>query len=116
MNEIAQAHIRSMRMAAGEIDLFSCEPHNDLLSERSWNEAYCTADPGAAYAVFFPDGGNVLLDVSDAEGRALAVRWLEIRACRWAEESRGEPEGGGRFLRLATPAEEGYWAAVVTVS
>ena len=57
-------------MLTDEIDIFTCEPHNDLLSNRSWNEAYCTANPGVEYAVFFPDGGNVLLDVTATGGQA----------------------------------------------
>ena len=60
LSDIAQAHIRSMRMFTDQMDLWSCEPHNDLLGNRSWNEAYCTANPGVEWAVFYPDGGNVL--------------------------------------------------------
>ena len=117
LGEIAQSHIRSMRMLTEVIDVFACEPHNDFLHNRSWNEAYCTARPGVEYAVFFPDGGNVLLDVSDAGGKPLTVRWLEIRKSRWTAES-CEPEpqqehAGKASLHLITPTEEGYWAVLV---
>ena len=110
LSEIAQAHIRSLRAVTDAIDIFTCEPHNDLLSERSWNEAYCTAHPGVEYAVFFPDGGNVLLDIGAAEGKRLRVRWMEIRRSEWSKEEVVEK---GERLRLETPAEEGYWVAVV---
>ena len=117
LNEIAQAHIRSMRMLTDEMDIFTCEPHNDLLENRSWNEAYCTANPGVEYAVFFPDGGNVLLDVSHAGGKPLTVRWLDIGRSQWTgEASKAEVaekiETDG-FLRLITPTEEGYWAGLI---
>jgi hypothetical protein len=116
LNAISQAHIRSLRALSNQCAVWTCAPHNDLLSNRSWNEAYCMAQPGEAYAVFFPDGGNVLLDVSAAGGRALAVRWLDIRRCRWWDEVLVDPsallEG---WLRLVTPAEEGYWAVLVRV-
>ncbi|MGH2368553.1 MAG: hypothetical protein ACRDI2_10145, partial [Chloroflexota bacterium] len=112
LSEVAQAHLRSMRLLTEAIDLFRCEPHLELLAERSRNEAYCTANPGEAYAVFFPDGGNVLLDVSavsTAGGRGVTVRWLDIRGCRWTgEPAPAEPEG--TRLRLVTPEEDGYWA------
>ncbi|MGH2354404.1 MAG: hypothetical protein ACRDJN_22585, partial [Chloroflexota bacterium] len=115
LNEVAQTHLRSMRLLTEAIDLFRCQPHLELLAERSRNEAYCTANPGEAYAVFFPDGGNVLLDVSavsTAGGRGVTVRWLDIRGCRWTgEPAPAEPEG--TRLRLVTPEEDGYWAAVV---
>lgn len=116
LSEIAQAHTRSMRMITDEMDIFTCQPHNDLLENRSWNEAYCAANPGVEYAVFFTDGGNVLLDVSDASGKPLAVRWLDIRKSQWAgKASRVEIETNGS-LRLVTPTEEGYWAALVKVT
>ena len=113
LGQIAQAHIRSLRTVTDAIDIFTCEPHNDLISERSWNEAYCTAHPGVEYAVFFPDGGNVLLNVGAAEGKKLRVRWMEIRRSEW---SRDEVVETGKTLRLETPTEEGYWAAVVEVN
>ena len=102
-------------MFTDAMDITTCEPHNDLLRNRSWNEAYCTARPGVEYALFFPDGGNVFLDVSAAAGRPLRVRWLDIRASRWLPAPPDEatvPDEAG-LLRVATPAEEGYWAALV---
>lgn len=115
LNHIAQAHIRSMRMFTDQMDLLSCEPHNDLLNNRSWNEAYCTANPGVEWAVFYPDGGNVLLDVSGAGGVPLTVRWLDIRGSRWVEGVPPARREDGDFLRLITPREEGYWAALIQV-
>ena len=117
LNGIAQAHIKSMRMLADKMNIFACEPHNDLLANRSWNEAYCTADPGAEYAVFFPDGGNVTLDVSHPRGKPVTIRWLDIRNSHWTIETTENDassyiEPAGR-LRLITPKEEGYWVALV---
>ncbi len=117
LNRIAQAHIKSMRIFTDEMDIFLCEPSNDLLENRSWNEAYCTANPGVEYGVFFPDGGNVLLDVSHTAGKPLSLRWLDIRECRWTGElaetgTTALMEDNNR-LRLITPTEEGYWAALV---
>jgi len=113
LNEIAQAHIKSLRMFTDQMEITSCEPHNDLLGNRSWNEAYCTANPGIEYGVFFTDGGNVLLNVSDAGNMPLPVRWLDTRTRQWSDKATaGEREDGG-FLRLVTPTEEGYWAALI---
>jgi hypothetical protein len=114
LSEIAQSHIRSLRMLTDEMDVFTCEPHNDLLQNRSWNEAYCTANPGVEYAVFFPDGGNVLLDASAAKkDKSLTVRWLHIRSSQWTGEASSVQVGDGTSLRLVTPTEEGYWAILV---
>ncbi len=115
LGAIAQAHIRSMRLFAEELDIYRSEPHNDLLANRSWNEAYCTARPGAQYGVFFPDGGDVVLDVSAAQG-PLCARWLEIRACRWTGPAQAIQREDSAQVRLVTPREEGYWAVVVKPS
>lgn len=112
LDKTAQVHIRSMRMALAEHDIFNSEPHLDLLSNRSANEAYCSANPGISYLVFFPDGGNVLLDVSATARKTLTVHWLDIRACAWAGEMAEVDVEDGKVC-LITPDEEGYWAVVV---
>ena len=106
-----------MRMLCERLDIFSCEPHNDLLKQRSKNEAYCTANPGVEYAVFFCDGGDVYLDVSAAQVQsrrpALAVHWLDIMAGRWLPLEHLPADTGQ--VRLTTPRDAGFWAAWVTV-
>lgn len=77
----AQANIRSMRLLPDKMDIFTCAPHNDLLSDRKPNEAYCPAKPGKEYAVYFPDGGEVTLDVGSLK-KPVTVRWLDIMKCR----------------------------------
>ena len=111
LNPIAQSHIRSMRMLLDRLDIVRSEPHNDLLTNRSWNEAYCTAIPGEAYAVFFPDGGNLWLDVSAVDTETLRVDWLDIRASRWSSPSPDVVSVIDDRLHLVTPTEEGYWVA-----
>jgi hypothetical protein len=112
LSEIAQTHIRSMRLLTDQMDIFVAEPHNDLLQNRSWNEAYCAAVPGAEYAIFFPDGGDVLLDVSAYNGESVSVRWIDIRRSSWMGEATAVTKHNQR-VRLVTPAEEGYWAVLV---
>ncbi len=104
----AQVVIRSARMLTGAMDIFTCEPRNDLLGERQEDEAYCLARPGREYAVYFPDGGQVKLDVSAAQG-AWQVRWLDIDRSAW-QGSR--IVGGGGSLDLQAPGK-GHWAALI---
>ena len=99
-------------MLTNEVDIFTCGPHNDLVSDRSWNEAYCSANPGTDYVIFFPDGGNVVLDVSGARGKSLAIRWMDIRNRSWLFDYRPAKSDGDQ-VRVETPTEEGYWAAVI---
>lgn len=107
LSDLAQTHIRSMRKLAGDMDVFSCAPRNDLLSDRKPNEAYCLAEPGVQYAVYFPAGGAVKLDVSGAQGE-LQLRWLNIARSAWGN---AETVSGGRALELKAPSE-GPWAVL----
>ena len=115
LDDIAQAHIRSMRMLTEAMNIFQCGPHRDLLSNNSWNEAYCIAKPGTEYAVFFCDGGDIQLDVEAVKrGQSLTIRWLDIRRSQWRDPQ--SIASGKHTIRLATPMEEGYWAALVQVA
>lgn len=112
LSELAQTHIRSMRMLTGRIDVFTCEPRNDLLAERAPNEAYCLANPGKEYAVYFPAGGEVVLDASAARGR-LELRWLDILRSAWRPPQQVHADAQGR-IRLKPPGD-GPWAAWIAV-
>jgi hypothetical protein len=104
----AQTTFGSARMLMDRFDLFASEPRNDLLSERSSNEAYCLAKAGKQYAVYFPNGGQVNLDVSDASG-SLEIRWLDIGESAWQEPQTVTADS---TLELETP-DKGHWTALV---
>ena len=108
LGEEARRHLRSVRMLTDAMDVFACRPHDDLLSDRAENEAYCLAQPGRQYALYFPDGGGVTLDLSVAEG-AQQARWLDVAQSRWADEATLE---GGSSVALSTPGP-GPWAVLV---
>jgi hypothetical protein len=113
LGDKAQSCIRSARMLTGALDtLFACQPRVDLLSNRSYNEAYCFANPPGEYAVFFTDGGDVRLEVE--AGDAFTVDWLEILTCQWREQEKVQAVSGQ--IRLVTPIDSGYWAAVIKPS
>ena len=104
----AQANIRSMRLLTNKMNIFTCAPHNDLLSDRKPNEAYCLANPGKEYGIYFPDGGEVTLDIS-AMNKPVTTRWLDIMKCRWSDAKRTKAQGR---LRLKCPSRA-YWAVLV---
>jgi len=104
----ARRMIRSAREVTDAIDVFACEPHNDLLSNRADNEAYCLAETGKQYAVYFPGGGEVTLSLKGAAG-SLALRWYDIDAGAWRNARNVK---GGGALQLKTPGD-GQWAAVI---
>lgn len=104
----AQTTIRSARMLVDSFDLFASRPGNDLFSERAENEAYALVNQGEQYAVYFPDGGNVILNVSDAQGQ-LQLRWLDINDSTWQDTQYVE---GGGSITLQAPGS-GHWAIVI---
>ncbi len=82
LGDTAQAVIHSMRMATDRIDFFSAAPHNNLLHERGDNEAYCRAVPGKDFLIYFPDKGEVKLDVGGSLS-GLEIERLEILTGKW---------------------------------
>jgi hypothetical protein len=108
LSEKAQAVIRGVRDLSDRMAWFNAAPHNDLLGDREENEAYCRARPGHDYAVYFPDGGAVSLDLGALEGEA-TVTWLEVLGKRWSPP---EPVRGGGSVSLEAPGA-GHWIALV---
>jgi hypothetical protein len=95
-------------MFSDEFEVFDAVPANHLLGSRESNEAYCLARPGSRYAVYFPDGGEVTLDLGDDEGE-WTVRWLDIMGNRWHDATFVD---AGKNVRLKTPGR-GQWTAVL---
>jgi hypothetical protein len=58
------------RRLAQRVNLAAMTPHEELASTK-----YCLAQPGTAYIVFLPDGGEVALDLSGADAR-FNVEWI----------------------------------------
>ncbi len=104
LSDLAQTHIRSMRTLTDAMNVFACEPHNDLLKDREENEAYCLAIEGQEYAIYFTGEGEVTLNVQPGK---YEVRWLQIRTSRWSETQNAELPGV-----LKTPSDD-QWAALI---
>lgn len=109
LSKKAQAHIKSMRMLTDQMDIFTCAPHHGLLSNRKPNEAYCFANPAEECAVYFPDGGEVTLDVSSL-GKPAEARWLDISGSRWQNR---QPTGPRQSIALRPPGS-GHWAVLLS--
>ena len=111
LNELAQTQIRSARMFLEKFDVFRAEPDVDskLLSNREVNEAYLAFTPGEQYAVYFPDGGSVGLDVSGGSGN-FTLQWLHISNRSWSAERSIQEVN---TLELMAPGR-GQWIALIT--
>ena len=114
LTKIAQKHLKSMRMITDEMDVFTCEPHNELLSNREENEAYTFANPGKEYAVYFPKGGSVDLNLSvgkNTNAKTIIMRWLNIHRSQWTLEKEIPFTDS---LTLSQPTEA-HWAVLIQV-
>jgi hypothetical protein len=111
-NHLAQSSIRSMRMLMAEFDVFTSKSDLDhaLLSDRESDEAYLISVPGKQYAVYFPQGGSVGLDLSGTKG-TLEVKWLHVGKSEWLQK---ETAPGGEKFPLTSPDEQG-WVALLAV-
>lgn len=104
----AQQVIQSMRWVMDEIEFVGVQPSNDLLSEREENEAYLLSQPGKQYAIYFPKGGEVTLDLTSV-GKHWEIRWRNVLDGQIRKE---EPVKGGGAVSIKTPGS-GHWLAVI---
>jgi hypothetical protein len=109
LNDKAVACITAARKLESLIPLWSVSPSNDLLSEREDNEAYLSVNPGKAYALYFPGGGEVSIDLSAANG-LLTARWIYIDTGDWGPTVNYQ---GGKKIPIAPPGK-GNWALAIT--
>jgi hypothetical protein len=108
LSQPAIASLRAARKLESLIKLWEVEAAHPLLSDRADNEAYLAAQPGRAYALYFPDGGSVGLDLKTAPGR-FEVRWIDIATGEWG--NRKAIQGGG-VVTVSAPAK-GHWVAAI---
>jgi hypothetical protein len=101
LGDTARSVIQSIRVAAESIDFFIAEPHNDLLLDREENEAYCRAVPGKEYLVYFPEAGEVRLDISGSASQ-LEVEQIEILT---GQKNELNLEAGDQSLALKSPGK-----------
>lgn len=108
LSDAAKASIRSMRKLESKAPLWTLLPANELLGERDADEVYLSARRGEAYALYFPKGGSVTLDLTSAPG-SFKVHWIDISTGEWAAT---QSITGGAHVALATVSSM-PWAAVV---
>lgn len=86
LNDVARHVIKSMRSYIDQADFFNALPSNQLLSKRNANEAFCRAIEGSEYAIYFPNGGEVNLDLKN-NPKQISIEWLNILNSEWSEAS-----------------------------
>ncbi len=111
LNDTAVAVIRAVRKLESKIPAWTLSPANDLLSEREPNEAFLAANPGKAYALYFPQGGTIKLELPDADAPWLA-HWIDVISGEWGPQ---QPFSGSATAIITAPGP-GHWAAAIIPS
>jgi hypothetical protein len=89
LNQRVQTNLKALDMLLDKLDIFSCTPHNDLLSPcvsvPSIMEAYVIANIGHQYAVYFPQG-RYRVDIDPwVFNKSVNIQWLDINSLEWSE-------------------------------
>jgi len=110
LQELSKTQLRSARMFLDEFNIISAEPDSEhtQLSSRDEDEAYLTRIQGSQYAVFFTNGGDVNIDLPEADG-SWQVRWLDISKSNWTEN---QSAGSQSYVQLTAPGD-GLWIALI---
>ncbi|MDR9366386.1 MAG: hypothetical protein RI575_13690 [Balneolaceae bacterium] len=111
LQELSKTQLRSARMFLDEFNIFSAEPDSEhkQLSNRGEDEAYLTRIQGNQYAVFFTNGGDVNVNLPEADG-SWQVRWLDISKSNWTEN---QSLNRRNSIHLKAPGD-GHWVAVIS--
>jgi len=83
------------RRYAEKMNLAKMVPHPELVSSR-----YCLADPGEAYLVYLPEGGNLTLNMCETAGEFTA-EWFLPQVNRTFPGA--SPLSGGDYVVTAAP-------------
>lgn len=101
LSELSLASVKTARKVEKTVKFWELQPGNNLLSDREEDEAYLTSKPGETYVLFFTDGGEVGLDLSDYD-YYYNLKWINVQS----GESQAENEvKGGKTLKLKAPGK-----------
>lgn len=109
LSELSVKAVEAARKIESVVSFWELSPGNGLLTMREENEAYLTSKPGEFYVLFFPDSGQVGLDISDYNS-GFNIKWLQLSTGEWKSEHALE---GGRVVELKTP-DPGSWVAIIS--
>jgi hypothetical protein len=120
LNGRVQRNLKAMTMLLEEFDIFSAQPHNDLLRSRvpvaGQMEAYVSASVGRQYAIYFPPGRQTVDFDPWVFVEEVRIRWLDIDNTRWSEPEivkvafEGDQHDWGYrgHVKLTTPSQGPY--------
>ncbi len=108
LSELSMNSVKAAREIEKICPFWELTPNNELLSNREENEAYLAAKFGEVYVVFFPDEGEVELDLSNCTSD-FTLKWMDVRKGEWLSE---ENVTSSNRVNLKTPGRQ-EWVVVL---
>jgi hypothetical protein len=108
LSELSVNCVKIAREIELMVNFWDLTPGNELLSGREENEAYLASKPGKTYVVFFTDGGEAKLDLTDVK-KAFKLKWYNIRKGKMVVE---DDIVGGKIVNLKAPGQM-EWIALI---
>ncbi len=110
LNPLSQQNIRAARTFTDAFNIFACQPHPDLLSDTEPNEAYCLADPGNTYALYFPTGGNITLKLEETT-KQYKITWFDPVTLKFYNAKTIT----GNSVQIQSPNMDQIWLALINI-
>ena len=107
--------IKSVREVETRVKFWDLEPdkNHDLIStNRATGEAFAASKTGEAYVVYFPEGGSVGLNLSNATG-SFTLEWLNYDTATWETANQSTVTGG--VTQTINAPSNIPWIAVLTL-
>ncbi len=101
LSELSANCVKVARRIESDVKFWELKAGNEILSNREENEAYLASKPGETYVLFFTNGGEVGLDLTNFD-KEFHIKWFGIRKGELMIESK---VSGGKVLALKAPLE-----------
>lgn len=109
LNEKSEASIKAIRKIESLVKLWDVAPEMELLGNRTEDEAYLTTKEGEKYIIYFTQGGDITLDLTEYN-TDFKISWIDISTGSWGDKSTIQ---GGEVVGISAPGNKG-WFAVIT--
>src|SRR5690606_13218 len=110
LNRKAKASIQATRNVENWVKFWNLEPAMDWLSDRDVNECYLTAKEGKSYVLYFPQMGEVKLDLTGWD-QSFDVRWISLGSGKLEKKATLQ---GGQPVTIKTLNDSGYYVVLTT--
>lgn len=108
LNEKVQVNLAAARKIEKYILWWKIEPRMDLIRTCDPNTAYLSAKTGIVYVVYFPEGGEAVIDLEEYTG-PFKLKWMSVESGEWYDETIINDKGE----TAVSTSDSSGWVAVI---